>query len=103
MAHGKSVSEAIEFYRRLGFEVGHTFGPEEAESPAWAWLESGDARMMRAAADEPVVASQQAVLLYPYGTDVQRARAELLVSGVDAGTKMVRLGQESSVPRATRF
>src|SRR5437868_5079908 len=76
-AHVKSVSRSIEFYRRLGFDVGNTLIPPDQTEPVWAWLQSGKAQLMPAAADEPVVASQQAVLFYLYCDDVPAKHAEL--------------------------
>jgi catechol 2,3-dioxygenase-like lactoylglutathione lyase family enzyme len=81
-AHVASVPRSIEFYRTLGFEVGNTFVPPGADEPAWAWLESGDAVLMVAKADEPVIASQQAVLFYLYVEDVRAKHAELAAAGV---------------------
>jgi catechol 2,3-dioxygenase-like lactoylglutathione lyase family enzyme len=81
-AHVASVPRSIAFYQTLGFELGNTFVPPGADEPVWAWLESGDAVLMVAKADEPVVASQQAVLFYLYVEDVQAKHAELTAAGV---------------------
>jgi hypothetical protein len=85
MAHVKSVPESIRFYRLLGFELRNTFVPPDRSEPVWAWLESGNARLMVAAADEPVVPSQQAVLFYLYCDDVPGKRTELQAHGLAVG------------------
>ncbi len=82
LANVASVPRSIEFYRTLGFEVRGTFEPSDAEEASWASLESGDAVLMVAKADEPVVASQQAVLFYLYVDDVQAKHAELAAAGI---------------------
>ncbi len=79
------VERSIEFYRRLGFEVGNTFAADDAPKPTWAWLQSGDAQLMLAAASHPVVADQQRVLFYIYTDDVTAARASLDEAGLGPG------------------
>ncbi|MCI0411262.1 VOC family protein [bacterium] len=77
MAHVKSVPASIEFYKKLGFDVGNTFSPDDQDELTWAWLTSGRAQFMVTKASEPVIASQQAVLFYVYCDDVLAKRAEL--------------------------
>jgi catechol 2,3-dioxygenase-like lactoylglutathione lyase family enzyme len=52
MAYVRNVSGSIEFYRKLGFEVGNTFVPEGRTEPTWAWLESDCANFMLALAHD---------------------------------------------------
>ncbi len=85
LSYVRSVSRSIEFYAKLGFQVGNTFTPEGAPEPAWAWLESDRASLMVARASEPVIASQQAVLFYLYCDDVIAMRAELQNAGIVVG------------------
>jgi catechol 2,3-dioxygenase-like lactoylglutathione lyase family enzyme len=85
MARVASVERSIEFYRKLGFGVGNTFVPVGASAPTWARLESGQASLMVTLADEPVVASQQAVLFYLYYDDVAATREALLAKGFEPG------------------
>lgn len=75
----------MEFYGKLGFEVGNTFKEEGAQRPAWAWLYSDGAQLMVTAADEPVVAEQQRVLFYIYTDDVAAARASVAEGGLNPG------------------
>lgn len=82
-AHVRSVARSIEFYERLGFTVGNTVGRKE--DPGWAWLQSGGAALMVALADEPVIASQQAVLFYLYVPDTAAKHAELKSGGIAVG------------------
>lgn len=86
MAHVASVPASIDFYRKLGFEVGNTFTPAGEAEPAWAWLKSDDAHLMVTRADEPVEAGQQAVLFYLYCDDVTATRAALEQAGVPVGS-----------------
>ena len=79
------VERSIEFYKQLGFEVGNTFTPEGASKPAWAWLECGDAQLMLAQANEPVIPDQQRVLFYLYTDDVREAHASLTEAGLNPG------------------
>lgn len=85
MASVADVERSIAFYKLLGFEVGDTFAPEGAARAAWAWLHSDNAQLMVAAADEPVVAEQQRVLLYLYTDDVAAAHKELTEAGLNPG------------------
>jgi catechol 2,3-dioxygenase-like lactoylglutathione lyase family enzyme len=85
MAFVADVEGSIAFYRRLGFEVGNTFAADGATKPTWAWLDSGGAQMMLAAANEPVIPDQQRVLFYLYTDDVAAARAELAEAGLNPG------------------
>lgn len=85
MAFVRSVPRSIEFYRKLGFEVGNTHTPEGGEEPVWAWLRSGGAHLMLSRASHPVDASEQAVLFYLYSPRVAEYRSELLTAGVEAG------------------
>jgi catechol 2,3-dioxygenase-like lactoylglutathione lyase family enzyme len=82
MAHVTNLDRSIEFYAKLGFDVMNTF--KHQEQLRWAWLRSGGADLMLSAADEPVIASQQAILFYAYTADVSRMREHLLASGVAA-------------------
>ena len=77
------VERSIAFYSQLGFEVGNTFAAEAATKPTWAWLQSGDAQLMLAAASHPVVADQQRILFYLYTDDVPAARSSLIEAGLE--------------------
>ena len=79
------VERSIAFYRHLGFEVGNTFAADDATKPTWAWLQSGEAQLMLAAASHPVVAEPQGVLFYVYTEDVASARASLIEAGLGPG------------------
>lgn len=79
------VEGSIAFYKFLGFEVGNTFAAGGATKPTWAWLYSGDAKLMLAAADEEIVPEQQRVLFYIYTDDVPTAQATLAEAGLNPG------------------
>lgn len=85
MAHVSDVTRSIEFYQRLGFEVGNTFVPPGAAAPAWGWLQCDGAQLMVARADEPVLPERQAVLFYLYCDDVSATRSALAGAGIDVG------------------
>jgi catechol 2,3-dioxygenase-like lactoylglutathione lyase family enzyme len=84
MASVKDVARSIEFYRKLGFEVGNDFTPPGKTSPSWAWLESRGAKLMVSSASVPVE-PKSSVLFYIYCDDVPSARAELEAAGVAVG------------------
>ena len=79
------IERSIDYYKHLGFEVGNTFAAGGGTKPTWAWLRSKDAPLMLAAADEPVVPSQQRILFYLYTDDVQTAHALLTDKGLKPG------------------
>ncbi len=79
------VERSSAFYQHLGFEVRNTFAADNAPKPTWAWLRSGDALLMLAAASHPVIAEQQRVLFYVYTDDVAAARASLVEAGLGPG------------------
>ena len=85
MVHVKNLPRSIAFYGRLGFAVKNTLQPEGRTEPVWAWLSSGEAQLMLALADEPVVPSEQAVLFYVYCEDVASCRAMFAENGVAVG------------------
>ncbi len=85
MVHVASVPDSIEFYKKLGFDVGNTFTPSDQKEPAWAWLKSGGAHLMVTRAGEPVDARAQAVIFYIYCEDVPSFRAELQKKSVAVG------------------
>jgi predicted enzyme related to lactoylglutathione lyase len=85
LAHVRDVRRALAFNRKLGFEEGDTHTPEGGSEPVWAWLRSGGAQLMVAAATEPVKPDDQAVLFYIYCDDVAGFRAQLVQAGVEAG------------------
>ena len=85
MAFVADVARSIAFYSTLGFGVGDTFTPPDAEAPVWAWLESGDAQIMVAKASDPVIAEQQAVLFYLYTENVAAAHEALSSQGLQPG------------------
>ena len=78
------VERSIAFYRHLGFEVGNTFACEGATKPSWAWLQSGNAQLMLAAASESI-RNKPSVLFYVYTEEVAAARASLVEAGLNPG------------------
>jgi len=79
------VQRSINYYKHLGFEVGNTFAAEGAAKPTWAWLQSDNAPLMLAAANEPITPTEQRVLFYLYTDDVKTAHAALTDAGLNPG------------------
>jgi catechol 2,3-dioxygenase-like lactoylglutathione lyase family enzyme len=79
------LQRSIAFYAHLGFEVGNTFTPEGANEMSWAWLESSDARLMLALANEAIVSDEQRIHFYLYTDDVLSARDTLVEAGLTPG------------------
>jgi hypothetical protein len=80
MVHVEKVGRSIEFYRQLGFTLIETLGPDD--DLRWAWLQSGQARLMLVRSARPMNPSAQDVLFYLYATDVASYRKELAALGV---------------------
>jgi hypothetical protein len=85
MAHVADVEASMDFYCRLGFEVGNVIVAEGETRPAWAFLEYREARLMLARASEPVVAAQQAVLFYLYYDNIDAEHTRLREAGMNPG------------------
>lgn len=81
----QSVSRSIDFYAKLGFDIGNSFTPPGDSEPSWAWLQTRGANLMVARASHAVDASQQAVIFCLYCDDVQSFRSELQEAGLKAG------------------
>jgi len=80
--HVADVARSIEFYEAFGLHLLHILRDETTNVPFWAWVEVNHAKLMLAKADEPVIASQQAVLFYFYCDDVQAKHSELSANGI---------------------
>jgi hypothetical protein len=85
LAEVTNLSRSIDFYGKLGFETDNTHTPDGRTEPVWAWVRSGNAHLMLAAADEPVKARKHPVLFYLYCADVDAFRAALVDAGVETG------------------
>jgi len=89
MIHVADVERSIEFYRRLGFEVGNSV---PAEAPLqWAWLYAPLATNWRqgpnlmVSRSECAIDPEEQVLFYLYATQMAALRDELLRVGLKAG------------------
>lgn len=85
MAEVESVPRSVEFYAKLGFEVGDTFVPSGEREATWAWLRQGDADLMIARAEVSKAPAAPSVLFYLYCEDVAQARSVLEQAGVACG------------------
>lgn len=81
--HVADVDRSVGFYALLGFEVRATFKPRG--SLVWAYLETEQAQLMLALADQRINQAEQAILLYLYAHDLAGLRAHLIDHGVLAG------------------
>ena len=81
MAHVADVQRSADFYSQMGFRIVSTF-KNDAGVLCWVDLRSGDAALMLAKANVPVIAGEQAVLFYLYTDDLVALREQLLGSGV---------------------
>lgn len=89
-AHVADIHRSIVFYERLGLEVRNSH--HDDDTLVWALLTSpshdrrrATARLMLAAADRPITASEQAVLFYCWTHDIRDLHALLRASGVEVG------------------
>ena len=85
MLHVLSVSRSIAFYAKLGFRVLNSVTPPDAADASWAYLINGEAHLMVTQAEEPVVPSQQGVLLYVYGPRVEDLHLAAQQAGIEVG------------------
>ena len=85
--HVADIHRSLAFYEKLGFTVQNSYTPEERGGElTWVWIRSGRADLMLGLADEPIVASQQAVLFYVYvKEDIQEMRRQLIELGESPG------------------
>lgn len=83
MAHVADVERSIRFYTMLGFEVGDR--KIHNGRTIWAWIASGPASLMLAAATEPVRPADQSILFYLHCPDVAAMRTHLISRGVADG------------------
>jgi predicted enzyme related to lactoylglutathione lyase len=81
--HVHDVIRSSAFYELFGFVVRNTYDVDGRR--VWCWLERHQARLMLAEADEPVVASQQAVLFYLYAHDLEQLHGRLAEQGSEPG------------------
>lgn len=89
-AHVADIHRSIAFYGHLGLTVRNSH--RDDGTLAWALLTSpspdrrlAGARLMLAAADRPVVPSEQAVLFYCWTDDIHAVHARLEAAGADVG------------------
>lgn len=77
MAHVADVERSIRFYEQLGLKLVNRLQKPDGLT-FWAFMKSSGAEIMFSLADEPVVASQQAVLFYLYAGNLAGLRQELI-------------------------
>jgi len=81
MARVADVQRSIDFYKRMGLEIRGSLRNSSGDLQ-WVCLACEGAVVMFTRANEPVIASQQAVLFYLYSPDLIALREHLLASGV---------------------
>lgn len=82
--HVQDVEGSVAFYAMLGFVVQASHAAADGRM-VWASVACGAARIMLARASGPIVAADQAILLYMHGPDVQGLRSHLVAKGVRDG------------------
>ncbi|ASO22935.1 hypothetical protein FHR81_003596 [Actinoalloteichus hoggarensis] len=82
-AHVRDVRRSIGFYQTVGLPLVESV--EHGGRPVWALLGSGAARVMLAAADEPIERDRQGVLFYLYVTGLAELHRGLAELGLDPG------------------
>ena len=90
MIHVTDVDRSADFYRLLGFEIGH-YVPRTG-TKHWAWLYAVKAvdwkrgpNLMLTRSDCAIDADAQEVLFYLYAANLESLRSELLSNGIQAG------------------
>jgi catechol 2,3-dioxygenase-like lactoylglutathione lyase family enzyme len=90
MIHVADVERSVEFYRRLGFEVGNRV--PESGPMHWAWLYSPTfadwkrgPNLMLVRTSCPIGDHEQEALFYLYASDLFALRDELLAATITAG------------------
>jgi len=81
MVHVADVQRTVDFYKLMGLEVRGSLRNPSGELQ-WVYLSCQRAEVMFVRADEPVIASQQAVLFYLYSPELIALREHLLACGV---------------------
>ena len=81
MVHVADVQGTVDFYKLMGLEARGSLRNPSGELQ-WVYIACERAEVMFTRADEPVIASQQAVLFYLYSPDLIALREHLLASGV---------------------
>jgi glyoxalase/bleomycin resistance protein/dioxygenase superfamily protein len=87
MIHVADVEGSIEFYKKLGFEVGNSVPP--AGPKHWAWLYcptvedwKNGANLMVTRTARPLNADAQDVLFYLYASDLVALRDDLIAKAI---------------------
>jgi catechol 2,3-dioxygenase-like lactoylglutathione lyase family enzyme len=81
LAKAADVQRSVDFYKLLGMEMKGSLRNSDGRLQ-WVYLVCGHAHLMFGRAEEPVVASQQAVWFYLYSPDLVALREHLLAHGV---------------------
>jgi len=81
MVHVADVQRSVDFHKLMGMEARGSLRNSSGELQ-WVHLTCEQAEVMFTRADEPVIASQQAVLFYLYSPDLVALRDHLLANGV---------------------
>ncbi len=81
MVHVADVQSTVDLYKLMGLEV-RGIVRNSAGDLQWVYMACERAEVMFTRADEPVIASKQAVLFYLYSPDLIPLREHLLASGV---------------------
>lgn len=81
MVHVADMQRTVDFYKLMGMGASGSLRNASGDLQ-WVDMSCDRAEVMFTRADEPVIASQQAVLFYLYSPDLIALREHLLASGV---------------------
>jgi len=91
MVHVANAERSVEFYRRLGFEVGNSV-PRQGGPMHWAWLYQPKApdwktgaNLMLTVGQEDIRPGSHSVLFYLYAANLVEIRNQLLAQGIEVG------------------
>ena len=86
LLHVADVQRSIEFYEKLGFEVGSEPVTNEKGLKTFAWLHRGQAaQVMVALTGRPLNPGAQDVLFYLYVHDLNVYREAVVARGIEVG------------------
>src|SRR5690348_9655249 len=86
LLHVADVQRSIEFYQKLGFELGNEPLRNEQGAKIFAWLHRGQrAQIMVTLTGRPLCSDAQDVMFYLYVDDLNAYREAVISRGITAG------------------
>jgi predicted enzyme related to lactoylglutathione lyase len=86
LLHVSDVQRSVEFYQKLGFEVGNQPLKNEQGLATFAWMHHGQsAQIMLTLTGRPLNPGAQDVMFYLYVNDMPAYREQIIARGVHVG------------------